>query len=261
MGRSNGESPDLGRQVQVGNNFMVVYPTAKYPKREVIYKNSDYIQETRLSQGANFTRSKASINIDYQLGREAKVVTHNRFGPVIPEVYRFKSKNVHKKRLLNQRSDCLINVIQADEEIDVVQSDDDSNTIGVNELSQNHSEMSPKLVNILSHRTEIINDPIEEEEPEPNVLLNIDSSKYLANNQFLHTYDPSEVNAEGLKYDTREVQSRTRTNPITEYQESFLDQVSVRTQPFKLETNFDSRVNAFITSDDLGRKMFYRDCK
>ena len=95
MGKDMGPCPEIGRQVQVGNNFIIVHPTSKYPTREVIHSNSDYITEVRLSQGANYTRSKASLNIEKQLSREAKVITHNRFGPIIPEnKERFKSKRV-----------------------------------------------------------------------------------------------------------------------------------------------------------------------
>ena len=69
------KSPEkCGREVQVGNNFIVVYPNAKFPTREVIYADSDYITETRMNQNAN--SKKTGISYDTILGREAKVITH-----------------------------------------------------------------------------------------------------------------------------------------------------------------------------------------
>ena len=64
---------------------MIVYPSAQFPTREVIYADSDYLRETQLQQTANSHKSQASFSYDTQLGREAKVITHNKFGPKIQQ--------------------------------------------------------------------------------------------------------------------------------------------------------------------------------
>ena len=43
----------IGRQVQVGNNFMIVYPSEKYPTREVLFNDSDHLRNAQLSQQSN----------------------------------------------------------------------------------------------------------------------------------------------------------------------------------------------------------------
>ena len=67
----------FGKQVQVGNNFIIVHNTSKYPQREIIYRGQDYMQKVRASFEAN-CQVKVPI-FDKQIGREAKVYTHLGF--------------------------------------------------------------------------------------------------------------------------------------------------------------------------------------
>ena len=76
---------------------MIVYPNSKYLAREVIYNKGDHISETRLTQNANYTRSKASIDFSKTLGRESRVISHNRFGAKVPEVYKHGIDVSHKR--------------------------------------------------------------------------------------------------------------------------------------------------------------------
>ena len=59
---------------------MIVYPTAKFPTREVVYADSDYLRETGLDQNSNSSKARGCFNYEHMQGREAKVITHNRFG-------------------------------------------------------------------------------------------------------------------------------------------------------------------------------------
>ena len=72
---------DIGPRVQVGANFMIVYPTAKFPTREVVFADSDYLREALLEQNTNSQKGRACFSYDQMQGREAKIISHNRFGP------------------------------------------------------------------------------------------------------------------------------------------------------------------------------------
>ena len=56
---------DIGTRVQVGTNFMIVYPTAKFPTREIVFADSDYLRETLLDQNSNSQKARNCFNYDY----------------------------------------------------------------------------------------------------------------------------------------------------------------------------------------------------
>ena len=39
----------FGKQVQVSDNFMIVHNTGKYPTREILYRDCDYLDKIRIS--------------------------------------------------------------------------------------------------------------------------------------------------------------------------------------------------------------------
>ena len=191
-------SPEkLGRQVQVGNNFIIVYPSQQYPKREVLYVDSDYLPEARLQMNANSSRSQRSIKYDTMLGREAKVITHNRFGPKMYNESSHKRFRVHKRQfataedarsrmkesegrddfvedveIINELSDAEDADAIKEESADKLASVDESNTMAQMELqSSNYHE----LVNSKSPKAE---QPYIDSSAR-QFLLNIDSSSSL----------------------------------------------------------------------------------
>lgn len=60
----------IGRQVQVGNNFMIVYPSEKYPTREVLFNDPDYVRNIQLSQQSNSGKYKRQPSMQEFEGRD-----------------------------------------------------------------------------------------------------------------------------------------------------------------------------------------------
>ena len=72
---------------------MIVYPSAKFPTREVVFADSNYLRDALLKQNTNTNKARACFNYDYMQGREAKIISHNRFGPVLQEDQTLISKS------------------------------------------------------------------------------------------------------------------------------------------------------------------------
>ena len=69
-------SPEkFGKHVQVGNNFLIVYPSDKYPAREVIFGDSDYLSNIKQGNESNSSRCTSGVVFTKQLGRNAPVMS------------------------------------------------------------------------------------------------------------------------------------------------------------------------------------------
>ena len=51
----------IGKNVQVGDNFLIVHPNKKYPTREVIYGSADYLANVRLNNQSNSRRPTSGV--------------------------------------------------------------------------------------------------------------------------------------------------------------------------------------------------------
>ena len=54
---------------------MIVHNTGKYPTREILYRDYDYLDKVRISQNSN-CKTKGPLAFDKQLSREAKIYSH-----------------------------------------------------------------------------------------------------------------------------------------------------------------------------------------
>ena len=77
--RDSTRSPKhLGKNMQVGDNFVLVHPSEKYPIREVIFGNADYLYNTRLNNQSNSSRPTSGVPFSKQLNRNAPVLSRSR---------------------------------------------------------------------------------------------------------------------------------------------------------------------------------------
>ena len=54
---------------------MIVHNTGKYPTREILYRDYDYLDKVRISQNSN-CKTKGPLAFDKQLSRETKIYSH-----------------------------------------------------------------------------------------------------------------------------------------------------------------------------------------
>ena len=127
--------------------------------------------------------------------------------------------------------------------------------------------MCADLVNTKSPR---MDEPILEE-PEPKVILNVDSGTSLMNADFINSVNTqSEMHVDLLPSDIREDlitkssgKNRTMSKfggqiqvlQLMEDEQQFMTETTNKKRRTKTITNFDSRVRAFVKNNDQGRKM------